>query len=764
MLVASRVAPGKPQILHCLDVPDDVRMREHGRGTHSPIGELTVGQPTTVTFEFAIGEHEVSSGGKLFVVWRWPFDWSDLQTDSPASDGYLRVEFVAVDAGKVARDVVLSARYQWIAGIEPWHHVIEVKVESGTLHRGDVARLVCGDTSGGGRGWCAPTCAVRRAGFMMLIDHQGTGRRIRLVDPPPFRIRPGQAVRLVAISPADAVVGEPIEVIVRAEDCWGNPTRVSSPSSLSVDADDANSADAISIEQLPTADADPPIEKFRVTALAEGRFQFRAMATDERLEAISNAVHVHNQRPRWQLFWGDLHSGQTEIGCGAGSLAEHYAFGRDCAGLQFITHQANDHYVTADEWVETRRTTDEFYEPGRYVPLLGCEWSALTKDGGDRNVFYLRDEPQLFRSDRFFVESQGDPTPDLRTAPELHQAFRDRDVLVNIHVGGRPTNLDWHEPQIERLCEIHSTHGTSQWFVHDALARGYRVGITAGTDGVMGRPGACHPGRRLIRNVRNGLTAVYAESLTRESLWETLLERRCYATTGERIRLWFDVDGAPMGSELTSSQPPNITVRVEGTAAIERIDVLRGTDVIHSWPVAEREPQQNDGAMLLRVLWGGTERKGTARLQRVCWDGSLAVEGGQLELVETINFQSIADTAEAASPHLIRWTSATAGNTAGLLVRVRGDSATNLHFQCGPTTFDLALHQVQTSETTIDAGGINRFVRLGPAPRTDGPQSFEANWTDTHPLPGCVPYWVRVIQVNQAGAWSSPVYVTRSIL
>ena len=41
--------------------------------------------------------------------------------------------------------------------------------------------------------------------------------------------------------------------------------------------------------------------------------------------------------------------------------------------------------------------------------------------------------------------------------------------------------------------------GHRSGFVLDAIRRGYRVGITGGTDGVMGRPGACHPGRRLIR-------------------------------------------------------------------------------------------------------------------------------------------------------------------------------------------------------------------------------------------------------------------------
>lgn len=151
----------------------------------------------------------------------------------------------------------------------------------------------------------------------------------------------------------------------------------------------------MTIQRVSSEDAEPPIEKYLVTPAAKGEFRFFANSPDAGLAAESNTLCVHAERPQWQLIWGDLHSGQTEISCGAGSLAEHYSFGRDCASLQFITHQANDHYVTLEDWEHTRRTTEEFYQPGRYVTLLGCEWSPLTKDGGDRNIIYFEDEPRL---------------------------------------------------------------------------------------------------------------------------------------------------------------------------------------------------------------------------------------------------------------------------------------------------------------------------------------------------------------------------------
>lgn len=73
----------------------------------------------------------------------------------------------------------------------------------------------------------------------MLIDHQGNGRRIRLVDPPQFRVRPDRAFRLVALVESDGVVGQPVRVTVRAEDRWGNPTNLPSLLQLHVSIGDA---------------------------------------------------------------------------------------------------------------------------------------------------------------------------------------------------------------------------------------------------------------------------------------------------------------------------------------------------------------------------------------------------------------------------------------------------------------------------------------------------------------------------------------------
>ena len=80
--------------------------------------------------------------------------------------------------------------------------------------------------------------------------------------------------------------------------------------------------------------------------------------------------------------------------------------------------------------------------------------------------------------------------------------------------------------------------------------------------------GALDP-RRASFFYTGGLAAVHSAARDRESIFEALRERRVYATSGDRILLWFDLlhpDGSrrAMGSEVSLDSTPRFEVRAVG--------------------------------------------------------------------------------------------------------------------------------------------------------------------------------------------------------
>ncbi len=718
MAVVRSGAPGGGQVWHWPDLSPQERGRRWGQLHCRMPAQIVAGDSVDAEFVFCAGAEGVAEGTSLRIAWRWPFDWAQPE----------RVEIDCATA-----DIEYAFEPQ--GDLNPWHHHIELRVISGQLRAGEEVTLRLFS-------WGAPTFITRDARFLPLVSGVDERSWNRLADPVPYEIVSGPAERLIVLCDGEVGVGEVANMRVYGEDKWGNPT------CLEVDPMLEGAAELVDVER----GARFPVYLFRVRLNGQGVYRLRARSGQLRGEG--NPLRVVPAECTERLYWGDLHAGQTEIGCGAGSLEDHFAYAREVAGLQFASQQANDHYIDTATWQHIRAVSHAVDEPGRFVCYLGCEWSPFSEDGGDRNVFYLADEGRLRRSDRFFLEEPSDPTPDLPRAPEFLSVMKEEQVLLGLHVGGRPTNLDFYEPSIEPLFEIHSTHGTSEWFVLDALRRGYRVGVTGGTDGVMGRPGACHPGRRLTRNVRNGLTAVRAAQLTRRSVWEALHARACYATSGARILLDVEVNGCGMGGECIGPTV-DLCVNAEGTAALERIDVLCDTDVVHSWEIAALDRAR------LRVLWGGAEAEGTAGAQRVRWDGVLRADNGRLTDVVPVGLQSPLDSIRPQDERSVQWCSATGGNEMGF--SFRPDGVDRLCLETPQGMIEIDVEAALRKEQYIALGGASKRVRIGAAPRVDGTRSAQRSWRGETPRQDAHAYWVRVIQVDGQRAWSSPIYAARAL-
>jgi hypothetical protein len=208
-------------------------------------------------------------------------------------------------------------------------------------------------------------------------------------------------------------------------------------------------------------------------------------------------------------------------------------------------------------WEEIRQNVERFNDPGKFVTLLGYEWTSWIH--GHRHVIYFKNEGEVLS----MLESR------YETPAQLWSALKGKSALTFAHhSAGGPVSTNWAyrpDPAIEPVTEIVSIHGSSEAadspgliynplsgnFVRDVLDAGMQFGFIGSGDSHDGHPGQV----QLASPGGSGLAAIFSEELSRDGIRKALLARRVYATSGARIWLEVDIDGHPMGSSIAFSDP-----------------------------------------------------------------------------------------------------------------------------------------------------------------------------------------------------------------
>ena len=704
-----------------------------------PSGPVVAGSVGTYTLTYHVGEYGIDDGGTLKIAWRFASDWGRPQSEDPAALDYYTV--TTEGPGRI------SHRWDPKGYIRPWQKCLVIDVSEWALSKGDRIAVVYGDRSGGSPGTVAQTFLERTFEFKVCVDPFGTGRFMEIEDQPVVEIVPASAARLVVIAPTRVVRGESFALGVKVEDEWGNPAR---GHQARVALEGPDGLEGVPEEVVFTGREGGVRRIPGVTAEAAGTC--RVVARSGSLQAESNPVVRVDGRERFAPYWGDLH-GQSEETVGTNSLEDYLAFARDVALLDFAGHQGNDFQITPAFWDRIGRGAREFDDPGRFVVFPGYEWSATTPAGGDRNVYYLDDGLPIHRTSHWQVEERDDLDSDRYPVEELFSELRrGGPALVVPHIGGRPANLRYHDPELEPVIEIYSAWGQFEWLLEEALERGCRVGFVAGSDDHKGRPGASYPGAASF-GVYGGLTCVLASELTRRGVWEALKARRCYATTGQRIDL--DVraqDGARWMGEAFDADRIQLSVSVTGTAAIEEVRVMRGKECVYRHPESvERDPGR------LRVVWSGARIRGRDRMAR--WDGSLTLLGGRILSATGYAFDSAAEGIVERTRDRVAWRSVTSGDDDGVLLDLDAGPGARLRFESEIAAFEVGLGEVVQAPWVHDAGGEGLQVRVEQAPVGRG-RSCRFEYAEAVPATGGPhPYYVRVTQIDGSRAWTSPFYV-----
>jgi hypothetical protein len=458
--------------------------------------------------------------------------------------------------------------------------LLAIGVGGRALAAGERVRIEYG---AGPAGAVADRFAERESRFFFGVDGDGDGVRAWIADPPAVDVAPGPPARLVLHLPATARPGEPLPLRAAVLDATGNagvafegtlrlalPPEVEGPTELVLPAD----AGGLARAELRL----PSYGIVRVRAEGPGG-----------LAAESNPCVVAPDVPR--LLFGDLH-GHSNLSDGTGTPEDYYRYARDVAALDVAALTDHDHWgipfldETPAHWSRIEAAAQRFHEPGRFVTLLGYEWTSWIY--GHRHVLHFADAAPL----RSSVDERFD------TPPELWAALAGAPALTFAHhSAGAPVATDWSiapDPVLEPVTEIVSVHGSSEGFdspepvrgmidgntVRDALARGYRLGLIGSGDSHDGHPGLA----QLAAAGSSGLAAIYAAEPTREAVLEALRARRVYATNGPRIVLEATLDGAPMGASLPAGAGKTLVVRVAAPGPLEAVELVTPAGVVASTP------------------------------------------------------------------------------------------------------------------------------------------------------------------------------------
>ncbi len=532
------------------------------------------------SFVYEAGELGVEAGGSVYFAVSPFFGWSPPQNRNPGAPGFTRVS-------SEVEGVEVTTR-MWSPP-----YVMQIEIGGRALAAGDQLRVEYGS---GALGAISDRYAERGEWFRFAVDGDGDGVREWLADSIAVNVTAGPAARLLLHLPSTARPGATVSLVVAALDATGN---------AGVDAaGPLRFPDPPAGLDLPVAAALGPDGLARVDVVVREPGTYRLVAEGPGgLGGQSNPMWVLENAP--SLLWGDLH-GHSNYSDGTGLPEDYFRYARDVARLDVVSLTDHDHWgipfldERPERWAEIQRQVERFHEPGRFVTLLGFEWTSWIY--GHRHVLYFdREGPLLSSID-----------PATESPRQLWEALRGRRAMTFAHhSAGGPIATDWSippDPELEPLTEIVSVHGSSEspdtpmpiyqpvegnW-VRDALGRGYRLGFVGSGDSHDGHPGLAH-----LAAPSGGMAGIWSTAHSRDAVLEALRARRVYATNGPRIVLLASLGGRPMGARVPPTapgeEPPDLTIRALGERA------LTSVDVVHNGAVVDRVPCE--GRREVTVRW-----------------------------------------------------------------------------------------------------------------------------------------------------------------
>lgn len=365
-----------------------------------------------------------------------------------------------------------------------------------------------------------------------------------------------------------------------------------------------------SSEYYPTYDNDGGCLKVSGLLLRTPGIHYIKVLSTDGLTTFSNPIVVANN-PNNKLYWGDIH-GHTDYSDGTGTPEFAYYYAREVAGLDYAAVTDHDMIMSTAHkgtYPLDVSAANRFNEPGKFVTLVAYEWTGLP-GYGHINMYYKNDYGPMY--------SMIDPqTNDMNKLFNALKQWKGEDPLRDvIAIPHHPTSsgnyfdwsYDWRtvDPELVPVVEMYSCHGSGEmteaegnskslsylkdlyyemgegFTVQSALSMGYKIGFISSSDthdARLGHPllhidnyGANYPFAtldmfRATLPLPGGLTACWANNLTRNNIFYGIKNRNVYATTHvSRPYLTFSINDISPGMHdstiliNSANSPRNIKV------------------------------------------------------------------------------------------------------------------------------------------------------------------------------------------------------------
>ncbi|OGN61701.1 MAG: DUF3604 domain-containing protein [Chlamydiae bacterium RIFCSPHIGHO2_12_FULL_27_8] len=297
------------------------------------------------------------------------------------------------------------------------------------------------------------------------------------------------------------------------------------------------------------------------------------------------------------LFWGLLHGENIKYDS-IENIESTLRYFRDEISHQFYSTSNFDseEETSNDDWKKIMTNVAEFNEDERFTAMLGMQYSGQEKEEGIREFLFSKDNKPIIRKKDLKSNS-------LKKIYKMNSSKDMLSIPCFTMGNGFTYNFNDFNEEFEKVVEIYNVWGSSEMTkqegnlfpitgpvkenaegsIQKALLAGHRFGFVAGGLDDRGVYASFFDTAQVQYNP--GLTAILAKNQSRDDIFYALQNRSCYATTGEKILIGFNIANEDMGSFINMAKKPGLRFNryisgyVISPSPIEYIEIIRNNKV-----------------------------------------------------------------------------------------------------------------------------------------------------------------------------------------